>query len=300
VHPRMAGHGDGLPTAAPSRPRRGLAGITSMRRIIGFVLFAAATLAALAGAARAQAAVSAAEAATCYGFSFGLWTPPLDWHASGHEGTRESIAVSLASGGRAWADELTNPDANGTMLLFPSWWPVGVSVALPAGALAAGDTVDGRATALVGNGYATPSRAAVRAWLVPCGASRGRSSTADTAGASTARMFGDRLPVGTWRGTSTCLTRRERCGTDSVVYRIAAIDSMPDSVSLAATSIGARGERRTGELRCRYDAPSAILTCDGAEGVLRLAVRGTEIGGRLTRRDGVDLRYVLVRRVGRR
>jgi hypothetical protein len=29
-------------------------------------------------------------------------------------------------------------------------------------------------------------------------------------------------------------------------------------------------------------------------------VRGTELGGRLTRRDGLDLRYVHVRRVGRR
>jgi len=271
-----------------------------MRRIIGFVLFVVATLATLTRTARAQAAVSAAEAATCYGFSFGPWTPPLDWHASGHEGTRESISVPLAAGGRAWADELTHPDAHGTMLLFPAWWPVGVSVALRAQALVLGDTVDGRATALVGNGYATPSRAAVRAWLVPCGAPRGRSSTADTAGASTARLFDDRLPVGTWRGTSTCLTRQERCGTDSVVYRIAALDSMPDSMSLAATTIGARGERRTGELRCRYDAPSAILSCDAPAGVLRLAVRGSEIGGRLTRRDGVDLRYVLVRRVGRR
>lgn len=271
-----------------------------MRQLVGFALLAAASLGALTTAARAQAVVSAAEAATCFGFSFGPWTPPLDWHASGHEGTRESISVPLASGGRAWADELSHPDASGTMLLFPSWWPVGVSVALPARVLAPGDTVEGRATALVGNGYATPSRAAVRAWLVSCGTPRGEGSPPTTAGSASARMADDRLPVGTWRGTSTCLTRQARCGTDSVVYRIAATDSTPDSVSLVATTIGARGERRTAELRCRYDAPSAMLACDAPVGVLRLAVRGTEIGGRLTRRDGVDLRYVLVRRVGQR
>lgn len=271
-----------------------------MRRVIDFALFTATMFVVLTGSARAQDAVSAVEAATCYGFSFGRWTPPLDWHASGHEGTRESVSVPLASSGRAWADELTHPDANGTMLLFPSWWPVGVSVALPARALAPGDTVEGRATALVANGYATPSRAAVRAWLVTCGAPRGERSRPTTAGSASARMLDDGLPIGTWRGTSTCITRLAQCGADSVVYRIAATVGAPDSVSLSASAIGARGERPTGELRCRYDAASKILACDAPLGVLRLAVRGTEIGGRLTRRDGVDLRYVHVRRVGGR
>jgi len=271
-----------------------------MRRVIDLVLFTATMIVALTGSARAQAAVSAAEAATCYGFSFGPWTPPLDWHASGHEGVRESISVPLASGGRAWASEVTQADANGTMLLFPSWWPVGVSVALPAGALASGDTVEGRATALVANGYATPSRAAVRAWLVPCGAPSGERSRPTATETPTTQVLDDRLPIGTWRGTSTCITRHEQCGTDSVVYRIAATVGAPDSVSLSGSAIGPHGERPTGELRCRYDAASKILACDAPVGVLRLAVRGTEIGGRLTRRDGVDLRYVYVRRMGER
>ena len=118
------------------------------------------------------------------------------------------------------------------------------------------------------------------------------------AGAATARTPDDRLPTGTWRGTSICLTRHGQCGRDSVVYRIAATGA-PDSVSLAASTIGVRGERPTGQLRCRYDATSAILGCDAPEGVLRLAVRETELGGRLTRRDGVDLRYVHVRRAKR-
>jgi hypothetical protein len=263
-----------------------------MRRVIGFVLFAAASVAAITGAARAQATVSAAEAATCFGFSFGPWTPPLDWHASGHERTPDSISTPLASGGRGWAAELTHPDQDGTMLLFPSWWPVGVKVALPGPALAPGDTVEGLATALVGNGYVTPSRATVRAWLVPCGAPRGKAAGHAPVGAVTA-------PTGTWRGTSICLTPKGQCGRDSVVYRIAAVSGAPDSVSLTASTISARGERATRQLRCRYDATSAILSCEAPAGVLRLAVRGTELGGRLTRPDGVDLRYVYVRRASR-
>ena len=85
-----------------------------------------------------------------------------------------------------------------------------------------------------------------------------------------------------------------------MVYRIAAIDSTSDSasdsVSLAASTVGARSERLTSQLRCRYDAFSKILACNASESVLRLAVRGAELGGRLTRSDGVDLRYVYVRR----
>jgi hypothetical protein len=270
-----------------------------MRRVLGFLLFATTFSAALSLVARAQAPVSPDEAATCFGFSFGPWTPPLDWRASGHERTLESISVPHAADGRGWAAELTHPDQDGTMLIFPSWWPVGVKVALPTRALTPGDTIDGRATALVGNGFVSPSRAAVRAWLVRCGNTRGESSTL-----ATAARIGDRLPIGTWRGTSTCLTRQERCSSDSVVYRIAAIDSASDSaadsVSLAASIIGARGERPASQLRCRYDNLSKILACNAPEGVLRLAVRGIELGGRLTRSDGVDLRYVYVRRAGRR
>jgi hypothetical protein len=264
-----------------------LAGITRMRRVLSLVLLAVASFAALTGAARAQTVTSPSGAATCLGFSFGLWTPPLDWHASGHERTSESFSVPLAPDGRGWAAELSHLSAAGTMLLFPSWWPAGVTVALPARTLVPGDTVEGRATALVANGYVTSSSAAVRAWLVPCGASPARPATRN-----------DRLPTGSWRGTSTCITRQARCGEDSVVYRIDTIAGSADSVSLAASTVGSRGERPSGELRCRYDVTSGILYCDSPAGVLRLAVRGTELGGRLTRRDGVDLRYVYVRRAG--
>jgi hypothetical protein len=274
------------------------AGSTSMRSSLCFVLFVAASLAATTSAVRAQTAPSSADAATCLGFSFGPWTPPLDWHVAGHARTPDSISVGRAPGDRGWATSLNHPAADGTMLLFPSWWPVGVTVALPARALAPGDTVEGRAMALVANGTTSPS-AVVRAWLVPCGASRGGRGAPTSANATTAPTANEHLPTGTWRGTSICLTSQRRCGRDSVVYRIGAIAGAPDSVSLAASIVAPRVERATGELRCRYDWTSAILYCDAPAGVLRLAARGGELGGRLTRRDGVDVRYVYVRRVER-
>ncbi|MEP7066595.1 MAG: hypothetical protein ABI889_11220 [Gemmatimonadota bacterium] len=263
-----------------------------MPRVLSGVQISAAFLAALANAAPAQTAPSPGAAGSCLGFRFGTWTPPLDWHAAGHERTPGSNSAPLAPGGRDWAAEPTQRDAQGTMLLFPSWWPVGVTVALPARALAPGDTVDGRATALVANGNVTPPSAVVRAWLVSCGDSRRESS-------ATASRPNDRLPTGTWRGTSTCITRKGQCGRDSVVYRIVATAGTADSVSLAASTIGVHGEQRALDLRCRFDAASAILGCDATEGTLRLAVRESELGGRLTRHDGVDLRYVYVRRAKR-
>jgi hypothetical protein len=141
-----------------------------------------------------------------------------------------------------------------------------------------------------------PSRAAVRAWMVRCGSARGGITKLGSGGATTAPISDRRAPTGTWRGTSICLAARQQCGRDSVVYRIAAIASAPDSVSLAASTIGRRGEQPTGQLRCRYDATAAILSCDAPAGVLRLAVRGPELGGRLTRPDGVYLRYVYLQR----
>jgi hypothetical protein len=267
-----------------------------MRRIIGFVLLLSSGLAVLARSANGQATPSSDEARSCFGFSFGPWTPPLDWHGSGHAGSPASVSYPLAPGSREWAAAPFSPSMKGTLMLFPSWWPAGVSVTLPERALAVGDTGEGRATALVANGT-TPSTAAVRAWRIRCGAPSGDGTTASIAATSLAPTLDSRALVGTWRGTSTCLARRAPCGSDSVVYRIAAAGESSDSVSLAQSTIGARGERRNGALLCHYDAMSAILTCDAPEGTLRLAVRRTELGGRLTRRDGVDLRYVHVRRV---
>lgn len=124
----------------------------------------------LAPAARAQDANPAAvdTSAVCLGFAFGKWSPPLDWHAARHPGTPDSSWVGHAPGGRGWASDPTATDS--TLMLYPGWWPVGVSVALPTRAPARGDTVTGTAIALVADGRVKNPTARVRAWRVPCGA----------------------------------------------------------------------------------------------------------------------------------
>ena len=55
------------------------------------------------------------------------------------------------------------------VLLFPKWWPVAVAVTLPTRRPAPGDTVAGRAVALVADAKAKVPTSRVRAWAVPCG-----------------------------------------------------------------------------------------------------------------------------------
>ncbi len=99
----------------------------------------------------------------CYGFSFGEWDPPLDWASAGHgaggvprqeAGPRDNAAPS-------------GSDATAPLLLYPSFWPVGVTVMLPR-SIAPGDTIRTTAVALVADGSVRAPRAPVRAWRVPC------------------------------------------------------------------------------------------------------------------------------------
>ena len=138
-----------------------------------------ATIAALATAqgvtsfiAGAQAPASTAprgsrEESVCLGFAFGAFTPKLDWAAAGHRPIRDRSAAQAAPGGRGWASDDGLPN-DSLLYLFPTWWPVGVLVELPRRTPAVGDTVAGRATALVARGNVTPPAARVRAWRVPC------------------------------------------------------------------------------------------------------------------------------------
>lgn len=146
----------------------------SAARATALATLALALIASGARTLRAQAADSASHhapsdtSAVCLGFSFGRWTPPLDWHAAKHVGAMDSSAVGHAPGGRGWAaGDGEMPDS--TLMLYPGWWPVGVTVALPTRSPAAGDTVSGIATALVADGRVRNPTAKVRAWRVPCG-----------------------------------------------------------------------------------------------------------------------------------
>ena len=129
-----------------------------------------------AGVACAQGAPPTAppgarEESVCLGFAFGAFTPKLDWAAAGHRPIRDNSAMQQAPGGRGWAsgDGLPN---DSLLYLFPAWWPVGVLVELPRRSPVLGDTVAGRATALVARGNVTPPAARVRAWRIPCERSR--------------------------------------------------------------------------------------------------------------------------------
>ena len=104
----------------------------------------------------------------CLGFTFGVWTPSLDWQAAGHGNRPDPKSVQHAPDGRDWAADLSQESADSSIVLFPSWWPAGVVVRLPKGLPAPGDTLRGRATALIADGRRQAPIADVRAWRVPC------------------------------------------------------------------------------------------------------------------------------------
>lgn len=172
--------GKRLPTAEHERSRRArhrwrCNGVSWMMRAA--TLFAAvAALAALHGATPAVASAQGAapvppagarEESVCLGFAFGAFTPKLDWAAAGHRPIHDGLATQQAPGGRGWASDDGLPN-DSLLYLFPAWWPVGVLVELPRRSPMLGDTVIGRATALVARGNVTPPAARVRAWRIPC------------------------------------------------------------------------------------------------------------------------------------
>jgi hypothetical protein len=132
--------------------------------------------------ARAQGSGNRPTESVCLGFAFGAFTPKLDWEKAGHAPIRAGT-VQRAPDGRDWASDQALPN-DSSLYLFPAWWPVGIWVELSTRAPAPGDTVDGRATALVARGNIAPPVAKVRAWRVPCGGgapTRSPLPTADSA-----------------------------------------------------------------------------------------------------------------------
>jgi hypothetical protein len=109
------------------------------------------------------------EPPVCLGFTFGQWTPALDWRAAGHETRINPAFHQRTEDGRDWATTQAVVDEH-TIMLLPSWWPAGVSVTLPTREPAPGDTVVGTAFAFVGDGRKKAPAAKVWAWRVPCSA----------------------------------------------------------------------------------------------------------------------------------
>ena len=103
----------------------------------------------------------------CYRFVFGEWAPPLDAKAAGHAPFPRAESLPKAPGGRGWA--LSDSTAHDMQLmLFPSFWPAGVSVRFPHAPRTLSDTVRGMAIALVADGRVRSPEADAMAWLVPC------------------------------------------------------------------------------------------------------------------------------------
>lgn len=122
---------------------------------------------ALAPAARAQGRDTLSPA--CLGFSFGRWSPPLDWRGAGHGAAPDTNGLARTPENRDWAANGMVGLEDSLLVLYPRWWPAGIAVTLPTRRPAPGDTIDGRASALVADGRKTSPTTRVRAWAVRCG-----------------------------------------------------------------------------------------------------------------------------------
>lgn len=105
----------------------------------------------------------------CVGFRFGTWDPSLKSVASRYNPGYDPTTSAPAGAQRDWAAKVPSgrPEAaaDSVLLLFPAWWPSGVSIAWQE---QRGDTLIGQATALVADGRIKNPVAAVRGLRVPC------------------------------------------------------------------------------------------------------------------------------------
>ena len=136
-----------------------------IRKVIRVLIASASLLAGVSHSTLGQKA----EPNLCFGFAFGSWTPALDWQMAGHGAPVDSARVPRAPNGRGWAAIDVEHQSDSTLLLFPPWWPAGVSVKLTNKFASPSDTISGHAVALVADGRKRPPTSSVRLWQVPCG-----------------------------------------------------------------------------------------------------------------------------------
>ena len=98
-------------------------------------------------------------------------------------------------------------------------------------------------------------------------------------------------PVGTWRGTSTCLVQPSACHDEVVVYRITQMKAV-DSVSVDAFKIVNGQEDNMGLLTCRVAPGSGQLACSIPHGVWYFTARGDSLTGELRLPDKTRFREV--------
>ena len=109
----------------------------------------------------------------CWRLSFSDWTPPLDWARAGHgrdsSGTaarmrrlRDSLFVSDTGAVNSNAMHWERTPKGLQLLLFPTWWPVGVLVTFDS-ATANAREMTGEAVAMVADAAQEASKARVTA-----------------------------------------------------------------------------------------------------------------------------------------
>src|SRR3712207_4728069 len=94
-----------LPRSSAARSRRLTAGAV--------LVLALAPLPALAQTAPGD---ERPDTDVCFGFSFGPWTPPLDWQLAGHGAAVDSSRVARAPGGRGWAASSAQSSADTSLM----------------------------------------------------------------------------------------------------------------------------------------------------------------------------------------
>lgn len=157
----------------------------SLLRMTNAAVRACLSIVALMTLAQVAIAQRLATPDECFGFTFGAWEPPLKSVASTYNPGYDPTSSAPVGAPRDWATRVPSgrpldaTTADSVLLLFPAWWPVGVSIQWSA---QRGDTLIGRAVALVADGRVKNPVTAVRALRVAC--RKPESSRRDT---STAR-----------------------------------------------------------------------------------------------------------------
>jgi len=116
------------------------------------------------------------------------------------------------------------------------------------------------------------------------------------AGAQSPSQLATMNPVGTWRGTSTCLVRPSSCNDETVVYRIAKTKA-PDSVTFDGRKIVRGEELEMGVLTCHFTSSNGSLTCAIPQGTWLFRVRNDSLVGELRHADNTKFRDVSAKRV---
>src|SRR3954463_5595986 len=114
---------------------------------------------------------------------------------------------------------------------------------------------------------------------------------ASVASAQSPRPQSTATPVGTWRGTSTCLVRPSACSDETVVYRITQMKAA-DSVAIDGRRIARGEEQEMGVLGCQHLSTSNEVTCVIPQGTWHFTIRGDSLTGELRRNDNTRLRDV--------